>query len=71
MKQKTTYYRKKDKLAKWRHRTDIGYCIDLVFTQGGFVKTGQTIMDIVPEDHQLVIEARGSHLIDKVTPPSR
>ncbi|EOG2428707.1 HlyD family type I secretion periplasmic adaptor subunit [Proteus mirabilis] len=61
----------KDKLAKMAIIAPIsGTVMDLsVFTQGGFVKTGQTLMDIVPEDHQLVIEARlAPHLIDKVTP---
>ncbi|HBC6253805.1 TPA: HlyD family type I secretion periplasmic adaptor subunit [Proteus mirabilis] len=61
----------KDKLAKMAIIAQIsGTVMDLsVFTQGGFVKTGQTLMDIVPEDHQLVIEARlAPHLIDKVTP---
>ena len=60
-----------DKLAKMAIIAPIsGTVMDLsVFTQGGFVKTGQTLMDIVPEDHQLVIEARlAPHLIDKVTP---
>ncbi|HGW5157865.1 TPA: HlyD family type I secretion periplasmic adaptor subunit [Proteus mirabilis] len=59
-----------DKLAKMAIIAPIsGTVMDLsVFTQGGFVKTGQTLMDIVPEDHQLVIEARlAPHLIDKVT----
>ncbi|HHJ1166877.1 TPA: HlyD family type I secretion periplasmic adaptor subunit [Proteus mirabilis] len=61
----------KDKLDKMAIIAPIsGTVMDLsVFTQGGFVKTGQTLMDIVPEDHQLVIEARlAPHLIDKVTP---
>ncbi|HAU5009365.1 HlyD family type I secretion periplasmic adaptor subunit [Proteus mirabilis] len=60
-----------DKLAKMAIIAPIsGTVMDLsVFTQGGFVKTGQTLMDIVPADHQLVIEARlAPHLIDKVTP---
>ncbi|AZG97832.1 HlyD family type I secretion periplasmic adaptor subunit [Proteus mirabilis] len=60
-----------DKLAKMAIIAPIsGTVMDLsIFTQGGFVKTGQTLMDIVPEDHQLVIEARlAPHLIDKVTP---
>lgn len=60
-----------DKLAKMAIIAPIsGTVMDLsVFTQGGFVKTGQTLMDIVPEDHQLIIEARlAPHLIDKVTP---
>ncbi|HDS8432054.1 TPA: HlyD family type I secretion periplasmic adaptor subunit [Proteus mirabilis] len=60
-----------DKLAKMAIIAPIsGTVMDLsVFTQGSFVKTGQTLMDIVPEDHQLVIEARlAPHLIDKVTP---
>lgn len=39
-----------------------------IFTQGGVVGIGQRLMEIVPDDHQLIIEARlAPHLIDKVT----
>ncbi|MEQ4922907.1 HlyD family type I secretion periplasmic adaptor subunit [Proteus hauseri] len=60
----------KDKLTKMQVIAPIsGTIMDLsVFTQGGVVRTGQTLMEIVPNDHQLVIEARlAPHLIDKVT----
>lgn len=60
----------KDKLTKMQVIAPIsGTVMDLsIFTQGGVVRTGQTLMEIVPNDHQLVIEARlAPHLIDKVT----
>ncbi|OAT48243.1 alkaline protease secretion protein [Proteus hauseri ATCC 700826] len=60
----------KDKLTKMQVMAPIsGTVMDLsIFTQGGVVRTGQTLMEIVPNDHQLVIEARlAPHLIDKVT----
>lgn len=60
-----------DKLKKMQVIAPIsGTVMDLsVFTQGGVVRTGQTLMEIVPNDHQLVIEARlAPHLIDKVIP---
>lgn len=40
-----------------------------VNTEGGVVKPGETLMEIVPEDDKLVIEAHiEPHLIDKVIP---
>ncbi|MBG2875737.1 HlyD family type I secretion periplasmic adaptor subunit [Proteus alimentorum] len=59
-----------DKLKKMQITAPIsGIVMDLsVFTQGGVVRTGQTLMEVVPQDHQLIIEARlAPHLIDKVT----
>lgn len=60
-----------DRLNKMQITAPItGIVMDLsVFTQGGVIRTGQTLMEIVPNDHQLVIEARlAPHLIDKVIP---
>ncbi|MCH4254414.1 MULTISPECIES: HlyD family type I secretion periplasmic adaptor subunit [Proteus] len=60
-----------DKLANMQITAPIsGTVMDLsVFTQGGVVRTGQTLMEVVPQDHQLIIEARlAPHLIDKVIP---
>lgn len=60
-----------DKLAKMQITSPItGTVMDLsVFTQGGVVRTGQTLMEVVPNDHQLIIEARlAPHLVDKVIP---
>lgn len=59
-----------DKLKKMQITAPIsGIVMDLsVFTQGGVVRTGQTLMEVVPLDYQLIIEARlAPHLIDKVT----
>lgn len=60
-----------DKLAKMQITAPItGTVMDLsVFTQGGVVRTGQILMEVVPDDQQLVVEARlAPHLIDKVIP---